>query len=144
MATINMHPAMKHILEVVFALPANSPLHRAMESNMYISPEDLMMESNETIDDLTFKGDDKKLAKIPKGGAGLIKTLKQYVAHQQNQGIPFDPNDWVSITKEQFDKFRILNSNNAVPIVATSTSQPSIPTSQPSHDLVRDFKRGIK
>lgn len=106
MSTIpTMQPAMQHILEVVFALPVDSPLHRVMVGNMYTTPEDFLMERDDTIDDLTFKGDDQKLTKIPKGGAGLLKTLKQFVAHQQNQGIPFGPSDWTNITKEQFDKF---------------------------------------
>ena len=144
MTTIALQPAMQHILEVVFALPVDSPLHRAMEANMYTNPEDLLMEDNDTLDNLTFKGDDKKLAKIPKGGAGLLKALKQYVAHQLNQGIAFGPNDWISITKEQFDKFRISNANNIMPFVATSAQPQSIPKVPLSHDLVRDFKRGIK
>jgi hypothetical protein len=104
-STPSLQPAVKHILEVVFALPLDSPLHRAMEANMYTNSEDILMEANDVIDDLTFKGDDKKLIKIPKGGAGLLKTLKQFVAHQQNQGTPLSPSDWINITKAQFDQF---------------------------------------
>ena len=50
-----MQPSMKHVLEVVFALPPDSPVHRAMEANMYTTPEDFIMETDETIDDLILE-----------------------------------------------------------------------------------------
>ena len=50
-----MQPSMKHVLEVVFALPPDSAVHRAMEANMYTTPEDFIMEKDETIDDLIFR-----------------------------------------------------------------------------------------
>ena len=93
-----MQPSMKHVLEVVFALPSDSPVHRAMEANMYTTPEDFIMETDETIDDLILKVDDKKNVKLPKAGAGLLKTFKHFVAHQVLQGIPFGPSDWLTIT----------------------------------------------
>ena len=55
-----MQPSMVHFLEVVFALPPDSALHRAMEGIMYISPEDFIMETDETMDDLIYRQDDKK------------------------------------------------------------------------------------
>ena len=99
-----------------------------------------MMEADDTIDDLIFKGDDKKLVKIPRGGAGLLKTLKQFVAHQQYQGMSFGSADWTNITKDQFDNFRISNSNNLASITVASAPAPSAPKSALSNDLVRDFK----
>ena len=75
-AAPSMQPSMKHVLEVVFALPPDSTVHIAMEGNMYTTPEDFIMETDETIDDLLFKGDDKKNVKLPKAGAGLFKTFK--------------------------------------------------------------------
>ena len=101
-----MQPSMKHVLEVVFALSPDSPVHRAMECNMYTISEDFIMETDETINDLIFKGNDKKNVKIPKaGGASLLKTFKQFVAHQVLQGIPFGPSDWLTITRDEFNIF---------------------------------------
>ena len=136
----NMHPSMQHILEVVFALPEDSPLHRAMANNMYTIPEDFLMEKDDVLDDLAFKGDDKKLAKIPKGGAGLLKSLKHFVTHLQTQGVSFGSNNWSNITRDQFNNFRISSANGVMPSTPTSSTTPPPPTPDP----VREFKRGIK
>ena len=77
-----MQPSMKHVFEVVFVLQPDSPVHWAKETNMYTTPEDFITEKDESIDELIFKGDDKKNAKLPKAGAGLLKTFKQFVAYQ--------------------------------------------------------------
>ena len=74
------------------------------------------MEKDETIDELIFKGDDKKNVKLPMAGAGLLKTFKQFVAHQVLQGIPFGPSDWLTITRDEFNIFQISNANNITPI----------------------------
>ena len=104
-ASPSMQPSMLHVLEVVFALPPDSAVHRAVEGNMYTTPEDFIMETDETIDELIFKGDDKKNVKLPKAGASLLKTFKQFVAHQVLQGIPFGPSDWLTITQDEFNQF---------------------------------------
>ena len=104
-ASPSIQPSMVHILEVVFALPPDSALHRAMEGNMYTAPKNFIMESDETIDDFIFRGDDKKNVKRPKAEVGLLKTFKQFVAHQQLQGIHFGTNNWVNITQDEFNKF---------------------------------------
>ena len=50
----SMQPSIVHILEIVFALPPDSALHRAMESNMYTTPKDYIMVTDKTFDDLNF------------------------------------------------------------------------------------------
>ena len=51
-ASLSMQPSMLHVLEVVFALPPDSAIHRAMEGNMYTTPEDFIMETDDIINDL--------------------------------------------------------------------------------------------
>ena len=57
---------------------------------MYTTPEDFIMETDEIIDDLIFR-DDKKNVKLPKAGAGLLKTFKQFVANQSYREFLLDP-----------------------------------------------------
>ena len=75
-ASPSKQTSMVHILEIPFDLPPDSALHRAMEGNMYTTPEDFIMKTDETIDEFIFKGDDKKNVKLSKAGAGLLKTSK--------------------------------------------------------------------
>ena len=133
--------AMAHILEVVFALQADSPLHKALNENGYVTPEDFVMELDSNIDSLEYTDDKSNPVVIPKGMAGLLKTFKQFVSYQNslNQQIV----DWSTVTRDEFNAFRILNANNPSPItpafVPSSIARPPAPI-----DLVRDFKRGIK
>ncbi|HEY9710560.1 MAG TPA: hypothetical protein V6D48_20290, partial [Oculatellaceae cyanobacterium] len=46
------------ILENIFGLPADSPLHKALSLNGYIIPEDFLMEKDETINELEYEKDD--------------------------------------------------------------------------------------
>ena len=43
---------MEHILQVVFALPADSPLQKMLSFNMYVEPEDFIMEKDIKLDRL--------------------------------------------------------------------------------------------
>ena len=72
---------------------------------MYSALEDFIMEANDINDSLVFRGDDRKKTKISPAGASLLKTFKQFVAHQQLQVIPFGSNDWTKITWDQFNAF---------------------------------------
>jgi hypothetical protein len=133
---------MDHILENVFDLSPDSPLHKALDSNMYVAPEDFLMEKDKDLEDLNYQ-DGGKSVKLQKGGVGLLKTFKQFVAYHNNQGQPIGENDWVNITCSEFNTFCISNANNPYP-VATISAQPTTTRTAPAIDLVRDFKRGIK
>ena len=134
---------MEHILEVIFALQKNSPLHKALEENMYVMPEDFIMEMDETLEDLMYKDDSGTLVKIPKHGAGLLKTFKWYIAYLSMQGQIIEEKEWVNLTYLNFNLFRTLNASNINPI--TPMTVPSSNTHLPPViDLVKEFKCGIK
>src|SRR6478672_1905275 len=137
---------MEHILENVFAQQSDSPLSRALKENGYTFPEDFLMESDATIDTLEYLDDAGKKQTIVKGTAGLLKTFKQFVAHQHNQGIDYiDDDDWKAITRTEFNTFRVTHANQSTPIVVTPAQVPSVSARpQLTVDLVREFKRGIK
>ena len=141
---------LEHILEVVFGLKPDSPLHRALESNAYMSPEDLLMETDENLYNLKYP-DEKKKVPLETGYASMVRIFKQFVQYKVAQGdITAANNDWRAITKAQFDEFRLINSNSLAPFGTSSNPTPGTPISSstprppPVIDLVRDFKRGIK
>ena len=136
---------MDHILQVIFGLAPDSPVERVLNHNGYVSPEDLLMETDDMQDYLKYPNDAKALVKIPKGNAGMLKSFKQYVASQSQKGTPIDSGDWMNITRKEFNNFRISNANNVVPIVATSALAQPPPVHQPFPiDIVKDFKCRIK
>ena len=94
-----------HILQTVFDLPPDSELEKILSHNGYHQPTDFVIEKDETLDGLAYPNDAKAMVKIMKGDAGLLKSLKHYMAFQVQQGTPLDTEDWVNITAEQFNKF---------------------------------------
>ena len=143
--------ALDHVLEVVLNLKPGSPLHRALEYNAYTCPEDLLMETDDNLNDLKYPDDKGKKLPLEKGYASLLRIFKQFAAYQSSQGVVITKDDdWKAFTKEQFNAFRFANANTPTPFAATvnpiPASQPLLSTVQPpsSMDLVRDFKQGIK
>ena len=96
---------MDHILQTVFQLPADSPLEKAPKHNGYVAPEDFLMETDEILDDLDYPNDAGAMVKIIKGNAGMLKTFKQYAAHQAQQGTPIVDNERLDITRKAFNIF---------------------------------------
>ena len=96
---------MDHILQTVFDLPPDSDLEKILAHNGYRQPTDFVIEKDETLDGLAYPNDAKAMVKIMKGDAGLLKSFKRFVAFQAQQGTPFNTDDWVTITTEQFDNF---------------------------------------
>ena len=128
----------KHILEVVFDLPADSELHKVLSQNNLFSLPSILAYDDANFDNLQFEENNKKTT-IRKGTAGMIRSFKAFVAYQNAIGQPFQNGDWLNITQDNFDNFRILHINIAgVPIAPVSTR----PAAQP--DIICDFKCGIK
>ena len=96
---------MQHILEVVLHMPPDSPIHRALDHNGYVKPQDFIMEPDGTLDQLQYPDDTGALITLLKGHAGKLKTLKQFVQHYSNQGNPIGTNDWLLLTEKAFDDF---------------------------------------
>src|SRR5688572_4751826 len=99
---------MDHILQTVFELPPDSDLEKILSHNGYCQPTDFVVEKDGTLDRIAYPNDAKAMVKILKGDAGLLKCFKRYVVFQLQQGTPFETDNWVNITLDQFDKFQIL------------------------------------
>ena len=134
---------MDHVLQVVFNLKPDSILERALEHELYVSPEAFISEPDETLTDLKYPDDTGAIKPLPSGASGLLKSFKRFVAHLVLQGATIDDNFWTNITKREYDTFRISTANNVSPIVAAPVPSTNV-RPPPVIDLVKEFKRGIK
>ena len=66
---------------------------------------DFTTEPYETLEELDYPDDAGAQVKITKESAGLLKSLKQFVAHQNSQGIQYCENYWTRVTQAQFNPF---------------------------------------
>ena len=129
----------KHILEVVFDLPADSELHKALSRNNLFSLHSMLQLDDFECDDLEYEDNNQKTVKIKKGTAGLLKSFKAYVAYHNAIGQQIEDSDWKKITQDEFDQFWVRNvSTSSLSTAAAPARAPTAP------DLVREFWRGIK
>ncbi|HEY9706731.1 MAG TPA: hypothetical protein V6D48_00855, partial [Oculatellaceae cyanobacterium] len=133
---------MKYIVEDILFQQPDSNIKRALESNDIDSPFDLCMLDDEDIADLQYSDDNSDLQHLSKGNVGLLKAFKSFVIHQENIGTPIQDTDWLKISRDHFNQYRISSTyvHKLIPTPVT-LSMHSFP-SQP--DPVRDFQRSIK
>jgi len=131
--------AIKHILEIVFDLPPDSNVHKAIKQNDILSPFDLVAMPEVEYELLEYKADPKDTDTIPlsKGNSGLLKSFKKFVLFKASQGAPIEDDAWTKITADEFNKFRVSPDHSQV-LTPPSTPQTAGP------DPVRDFRHGIK
>ena len=130
---------MTHILETVFDEDSDSNLHKAMKHNGIKSPIDLCAEDEDQLDLYEYPTDAKgNTARLTRGNIGLLKYFKRFVAHKSAMGTPIDDTGWLTLTKQEFDDFRIDGYSTQT----TALSSAWLPTSQP--DLVKELCHGIK
>ena len=93
--------SLQHILEVVFGLKPDSNLHRALDANAYMSPLDILMESDDIINELKYPDDKKKSVPLEKGFCAMLRIFKQFVAYHCSQGVIITTDDeWKAFTKK--------------------------------------------
>ena len=91
-----------------------------------------------------------KTSKLNRGQLSMICILSAYNTKHIRAGVPLKVLDWLTITHEMFDEFRILyNPAEYFVVPATTASSttgtpPSNPSRTPPFDPIQDFKRRIK
>ena len=129
--------AIKHLLETVFDLDSNSPIQLALEQNGLSSPHDIVSLNDVEFELLMYKpAGATEAIPLQKGHASCLKAFKALVVHKAATGNPID-DDWISITQDDFDKFRISPE-----YVLGGTARASLLSI--SYDPVREFRRGVK
>ena len=133
LSRIQKTAVMTHILEIVLDQDPDSNIHKALATNDITSPHDLSMMDEDDINDLEYPTSTAGVTKVlSKGNRGLLKAFKGYVTHQATIGSPIDDNSWLSITREDFDAFRISPSFT----LRTTPAFTPCPVAQPVADLV--------
>ena len=103
------------------------------------------------IEGLEYK-ENRQTFKLNRGQLSMICVLSAYNTNHIRAGVPLKILEWLNITQEMFDDFRIIY-NPADYFVPTSGSSATSSTTGISSsgtgktiatDLVREFKRGIK
>ena len=88
--------------------------------------------------------------KLNRGQLSMICILSAYNTNHIRAGVPLKILDWLTVTHEMFDEFRILYNPAEYFIVPTTTasSTTGTPSSNPGRtppfDPIQDFKRCIK
>ena len=84
------------------------------------------MEYDATLNSLEYPDDTGALAVIPTEAYSLLKPVKQFVAYQNSQKVPYTKDYWTKITQAQFDAFRVSNGTYTAPIYATPVAPPVV------------------
>ena len=95
----------KHILEVVFDLPIDSEMHKALSKNNLFSLHSMLQLDDFDCDDLEYEDNNQKMVKIRKGTAGLLKSFKAYVAYCNVINQPIEDSDWKKTPKRSLINF---------------------------------------
>ncbi len=115
----------KHILENVFDLQADSELHKALSQNSLFNVASFLAFDDKDYDTLEYEKNNQRTT-IKKGIAGLAKSFKAYVAYRNAIGQPFEDDNWLQITQTEFDNFKIRNvSSSSIPL--------ALPQGPPTH-----------
>ena len=159
-----MSDALEHILSTVFGLDDKSPLTKALKAEGVTYISEFLTLDPSTIDSLTYVVEEKgkrSTVPVPKGHRRLITVFFDFVLYRKHQGTPVGE-DWISITAEEFDAFRISPEyllasrlgNGGVAVFQAPTASQSMSltpgTTTSSSNTSRTisdedmFKRGIK
>ena len=135
--------AIKHILENVFDKADGSFLHLAFDYNDIKSPHDIYTLTTDEINALQYKDANDTILNFPVANRSLIKAFKAFIQKKTSDGTPIEDNQWVIITRQEFDDFRISPEFSIHTSAPTPTSLAT-PTTNSSNTPLREFKRGIK
>jgi len=140
-----------HVLTNVLKQPSDGPLAWALNKAGINEINDLLTLDQHSRNALTYEWDDGTVKPLPIGYKNLLRVLKIFADYCQDQGMPIE--DWTTVTKRDFDKFRTSRaglalseksdtfSNSAhTPVIAPTPSTPA----PKQKDLLSEFKKGIK
>ena len=103
------------------------------------------------IEGLVYK-ENRQTHKLNRGQLSMICVLSAYNTNHIQAGVPLKILEWLNVTQEMFDDFRIIYNPADYFLPTSSLSATSSTTGISSSgtgktiatDLVREFKRGIK
>ena len=81
LSIMSSQTSLQHILEDVFGLKPDSNLHCVLDANAYMSPLDILMETDDNINELKYPDDKRKNVPLEKGFCAMLQIFKQFVAY---------------------------------------------------------------
>ena len=95
----------KHVLDTVLILPADSALHRFMKENSFDQMDQFLLEEDANLQKLTYMADKENgQGKEPKalmaGTIAQVRMLRKFQCHRAQTGKPID--DWTTMTREDY------------------------------------------
>ena len=127
-----------HLLNVVFRVPKDGPLYKALMKSGDMDIRDILWLDQTDIDSLTYdRSDTEKNIPLSRWDKVLINIFKQYILHCSSKGLPIG-NDWLSITPEDFGKYRI-GSDYPTAFAPQPTHHRSSKVEESKHEIKQDL-----
>ena len=100
--------AFNHLLNVVFRVPTDGPLYKALMKSGDTDIRDILLLSETDIDSLTYDRSDTEIdIPLPRLDKALIHIFKHYILHHSSIGSPIG-DDWLSITPEDLASIKLV------------------------------------
>ena len=140
---------MKHILSEVLGLEDDSEVHKVFAHEQITGPHDIIgLEDVPTIKELYYmlevEQDDGTVVKerkhLARGHVGAINIFIRFIQYKTATVGPLGKDDWVNISPDEFDEYRVAMPSTPPTLLPTSTT----PAVLSRNDALRDFKRGVK
>jgi Reverse transcriptase (RNA-dependent DNA polymerase) len=137
--------AFDHVLDIVLDRYGSKDLKEALVKEGYVDILQVLTIDDETISSLVYQDpeDETKTVPIRKGDVGLLKCFKAFVHHRNVNGNPIADTDWVQLTQEEFDLFRI-DPTNLLRVTSAATGSAKVTSVTSKYSMVDIFRRGIK
>jgi len=132
-----------HVVTVVLKQAKDGPLVKALDHGGINDIVDLLALSPQERDALTVPQVDGTEKPLSIGHKSMLRALKIFTNFCQVNGKPIV--DWTTVTKKDFDEFRISEAGLAATEKMDALTSPT-PTPPPpkQKDLLAEFKKGIK
>jgi len=100
--------AFNHLLNVVFRVPKDGPLYKALIKSGDTAIRDIITVDETDIDSLTYdRSDTEKDIPLPRRDKVLIHIFKHYILHCSSIGSLIGT-DWLSITPEDLENIELV------------------------------------
>jgi hypothetical protein len=137
-----------HVLDNVFKQGPDSPLRKSLQHEGILNMFDLIALNESDISALKYMDDSGGTpieTPLPRGYRSLLVALLGYTTHCYQNGTPLGYSDWINVTADEFNEYRLSYAFIAFRsgAISSASTMPSAPTPRPK-DPVESFKRGIK
>ena len=138
--------AFNHVMDNVLERGDDSDLKAALLFSGFRDINDLLGIGPEDVDHLTYR-EPNTVIDLPviRGDKGLLFCFLEYVAHRADDDDPIEDEDWMTVTVEDFDDFRVSPGRI---FTRPRVAAPDVPTvghgARPGMNPVESFKRTIR